>query len=122
MKEFLDLLSEYVRGTQPLTTLAEWLAGVNWDYPKLTKEEQEVFGLFELLTTDVSEGLRAEEELISEAVGLLTKERRSVFLRDINAQVTIVASCGDKSTTVAPMTGDDQGQQSWSISPLLVAS
>ncbi len=122
MKEFLDLLSEYLRGAQPLTALSEWLAGVDWDDPDMTEEDREVFGLFELLTTEVFEGLRDEGELTTEATMLLTKEDRSVFLRDTSAEVIIVATTVDTPVSVAAKTGDDQEQQSWSISPVLVIS
>ena len=122
MKEFLDVLSEYVRGEQPFPAVGEWLVGVDWDDPNLTEEEREGFGLFELLTTEISEGLRDEQELISEATILLTKEDRSVFLRDIRAEVIILSTAVDAPMSVAAMTEDDQEQHFWSISPVLVIS
>lgn len=122
MKEFLDLLGEYVRGAQPFSALGEWLAGVDWDDPTMTEEEQEVFGLFELLTTDVSEGLREEKELIREAIAAMvrfvTKEYRSVLSQDTNAKVQIEATSGATNIEVAPIAADSSNQQSWNISPV----
>ena len=126
MKEFLDLLGEYVRGAQPFSALGGWLAGVNWDDPDMTEEEQEVFGLFELLTTDVSEGLREEEELISEAVGAIVrfiiKQDRRIPLQDTGAMVTMEATSGATYIEVAPTAADSSNQQSWNKSPELAFS
>ena len=93
MKEFLDLLGEYAREEQPFPAVGEWLAGVDWDDPNLTEEEREVFGLFELLTTEISEGLRDERELKIEAIAAIVRfvprEDRSVLSQDANTKVPI---------------------------------
>ena len=118
MKEFLDLLGEYVRGAQPFSALGRWLAGVDWDDPDLTEEEQEVFGLVELLTTDVSEGFREEEELISEAIAVIARfvpqEENCSLLQDTNAKTIIFG--------VVTAATDSSNQQSWNKSPQLVTS
>ena len=119
MKEFLDLLTKYVSGERPLSDVGEWLAGVAWDDADLTPDSKEVLGLFEVLATEVSEGLRDQRELLSEAVTLLTKRNRSVFLQDVTAELTIRASAVDTS---AIMVSSEQGQRTWSISPQLVIS
>ena len=75
MNEFLDVLAKCVSGERPLSDVEEWLAGVDWDDPDLTPERKEVFGLFEVLATEVSEGLRDRKELLNEASTLLTGVR-----------------------------------------------
>ena len=72
MNEFLDVLTECVNGDKPLSDVGEWLAGVDWDDPDLTPERKEVFGLFEVLATEVSEGLRDRVELLGQAAALIT--------------------------------------------------
>ena len=75
MNEFLDVLTECVNGDRPLSDVGEWLAGVDWDDPNLTPERKEVFGLFEVLAIEVSEGLRDRSELLNEASTLLSGVR-----------------------------------------------
>ena len=74
MKEFLDVLTKYVNGERTCSAVEEWLAGVDWNDPDLTQESKEAYGLLELLATEVSEGLRDEDELVREAKSLLEKE------------------------------------------------
>lgn len=67
MKELVQILAGYLEGTRGLEECAEWLAGVDWDDPELTSGEKETLGLFELLVTEVAEGLRDEKEFRKEA-------------------------------------------------------
>ena len=120
MKDFLDLLARCVSGEQPFSVVEEWLAGIDWDDPDLTPDEKETFGLFELLTTEVSEEMRDQQELLSEATTLLTKQGLNVFLKDITVEVVIRASAVDSPDTGAIMIRDDQDLQTWSISLVLV--
>ena len=117
MREFLGLLAKYVSGEQPFSVVEEWLAGVDWDDPNLTQENKEIFGFFELLTTEVSEGLRDQQELIGEAITLLMRQGQNVFLNYMTVEATIQASSVDAPIILVT---PEQGQRTWSISPQLV--
>ena len=75
MNEFTKLLQDFLTSKASLVDCAEWLAGVYWDDPEMTEDEQEAFGLFELLITEVAEGMRPEAELRAEATRLEAKLR-----------------------------------------------
>ncbi len=62
MNELVRLLEGYLMSSTGLGECAEWLAGVDWDDPALTQEERESLGQFELLLTEIAEGLREESE------------------------------------------------------------
>ena len=67
MTELTNILDRYLKSAADLREIAEWLAGVDWDDPKMTEDEQEAFGLIELLVTEVAEGMRDEADLRTEA-------------------------------------------------------
>ena len=69
----MGILTEYVSGERPCSAVEEWLAGVDWDDPGLTQEVKITLGLFEVLATEVSEGMRNEGELVTEAKELLAR-------------------------------------------------
>lgn len=65
--ELSDVLTAYLSGWKSLGDFCEWLAGVDWDDPSFDSDSQSVVGLFELLATDVMEGIRPETEFAQEA-------------------------------------------------------
>lgn len=65
--ELSDVLTAYLSGWKSLGDFCEWLAGVDWDDPSFDADSQSVVGLFELLATDVMEGIRPETEFAQEA-------------------------------------------------------
>ena len=95
VKEFLDILTKYVSGEQPCSAVEEWLAGVDWNDPVLTQDGRNILGLFEVLATEVSEGMRDESELVREARKLLTNEKSGVFLKEAGVVYGMTAR-GDK--------------------------
>ena len=62
MNELVEVLQTYLDGSQSLRNCAKWLAGVDWDDPGLTLEERECLGQFDLLSTEIAEGIREEQE------------------------------------------------------------
>ncbi len=62
MNELVEILQTYLDGSQSLRNCAAWLAGVDWDDLALTQEERERLGLFDLLSTEIAEGMREEKE------------------------------------------------------------
>ena len=107
MKEFLDVLTEYISGERTCSAVEEWLAGVNWDDPDLTQESKDAYGLLELLLIEVSEGLRDEDELVREAKSLL--ERESGPLKGVASDNGAGARTG--KDLVAAMLQDDAFMQ-----------
>lgn len=79
MGELAQILADYLKGAKELSQCAEWLAGVDWDDPDLTEEEKDSFGLFDLLITDVAQGLRDEQELQVEASSFVASGSRKMF-------------------------------------------
>ncbi|MDE2938405.1 MAG: hypothetical protein OXR67_05750 [Chloroflexota bacterium] len=67
MNELVDILKRYFEAAADLREIAEWLAGVDWDDPELTEDEREALGMLLLLVTEVSENMREEAELRTEA-------------------------------------------------------
>ena len=65
--EIARRLQDYLKSDTDLREIAEWLAGVDWDDPELTKDEQEALGMLLLLVTEIAEGMRDESELRTEA-------------------------------------------------------
>ena len=66
-KELADLLSAYLFGWKSLADCAEWLASLDWDDPEFDQDNHDLAGRLELLTTEVAEGLRPEQEFWEEA-------------------------------------------------------
>ncbi len=79
MGELAQILADYLKGAKGLCECAEWLAGVDWDDPDLNDEEKDSFGIFELLITDVADGLRDEQELQVEASSFVASSSRKMF-------------------------------------------
>ena len=69
--ELVELMQSYLRGSNSMDDCAEWLAGVDWDDPDLTKDEMETLGGFVLVLTEISEGLRDEAEFREDAAALV---------------------------------------------------
>ena len=79
MNELVEILERYLKSAADLREIAEWLAGVVWDDPEMTEEEQEAYGLFELLVTEIAEEMRDEAELRQEAENFLAERTSSAF-------------------------------------------
>ena len=73
MNEFIRLLQDFLASRASLVDCAEWLASIDWDDPDMAENEQEAFGLFELLVTEVAEKMREEAELRAEATRFLAE-------------------------------------------------
>lgn len=123
MNELIRLLQDYLTSSVSLAECAEWLAGVDWDDPELTADERGSFGLFELLITEISEGLREEYEFREEVARLLAARTPLVFaMMPLENQMVTVASSSESTPTVEVIVAGDQASQSWNISPQQVLS
>ena len=65
-REFINLLTAYLIGWKTIVDINEWISSVDWD--DLNSEAQNTIGRFELLVTEVLEGLREESEFSQEAM------------------------------------------------------
>ena len=71
MGELVQLMQSYVRGASSMEDCADWLAGVDWDDPELTKGDMEIVGGFVLVLTEISEGIREEAEFRQDAANFV---------------------------------------------------
>lgn len=71
MGELVQLMQSYLRGASTMDDCADWLAGIDWDDPDLTKDEMETLGGFVLVLTEISEGLREEPEFRQDVVNFV---------------------------------------------------
>lgn len=122
MGELIQILESYLMGAWGLDQCAEWLAGVDWDDPGLTPEDREALGLFELLVTEVAEGLRGVEEFWQAASEFVAKSTPSVFTWQVFPEVLIVVGTSNISTLPVTVLSADQESRFWSISPQVVPS
>ena len=71
MGELVQLMQSYLRGASSMDDCADWLAGVDWDDPELTKDDMETVGGFVLVLTEIFEGLREEAEFRQDAASFV---------------------------------------------------
>lgn len=123
MNELVQLLTTYLMGTRSLPDCAEWLAGIDWDDPDLTEEEQNSLGEFELLITEITEGLRQEAELWQAAATVVAAYTGNVYGKWSFDSVRIISG-----TTMSPISLSQSvipvvpESQPWNISPLMAPS
>lgn len=123
MNELIQMLQNYVSGAAGLGECAGWLAGVDWDDPAMTEEQRVAVGTFELLLTEVAEGLRGEREFFEEASRFVARRTSTVFARQTFSAVSVgVGTATNSSLPLDFLVSGDQESQSWSISTQLVPS
>lgn len=123
MRELVQLLQDYLLGAKGLGECAEWLAGVDWDDPDLTDEEKGSLGLFELLITDVAEGLREEHEFWEEASQLIAKTSQITFTWQAFPSISFAIGTATTSTLLQEeLVSVGQVSQPWNISLQVVPS
>ena len=121
MNDLLQILQAYLMETKGLGECAEWLAGIDWDDPGLTAEEKENLGLFELLITEVAEGLRTEQEFWKAAAEFVGARTQDAFAKQNFSEVTITVGTADSSSLPqVELFSVAQELQSWNISPQVV--
>jgi hypothetical protein len=121
MNELIQMLQGYLSGGAGLGDVAEWLAGVDWDDQFMTEEQREAVGTFELLLTEVAEGLRSEKEFWEEASGFIAKKSRTTFAWQAFPEFPVAAGTADTSTSPQVMVASaGRESQSWNISAQMV--
>ena len=88
MNDLVQVLQGYLMSSASLKDCAEWLAGADWDDPALTDEEKEALGLFELLLTDIAEGLRPESEFRDEASAFVAARPDMAFIKQTHPKMS----------------------------------
>ena len=123
MNELITLLRCYLASSRSFVECSEWLAGVDWDDTNLADADKETVGLFEMLTTEVAEGLREEREFREAAAEFLSRKTSERFSEQSFADIsTSVGTAIAQSTIVEVVVFGGQGSRSWNISPLTVLS
>ena len=120
-RQIIDLLTAYLMGWKTVRDCAEWIAGVDWNNDNLDEQTATLVGDIELLTTEVSEGLRPEAEFLAEASRLVAQETGSVYFLQPLQEGFIVSSSNENNEYPGIMEPEVAGSQSWSISPLPVS-
>ena len=75
MNELTEILQSYLAGSLSLAGWVEWLARVDWEDPGLTQEERDCLGQFELLSTEISDGIREEREFGEAAAQVVAQHK-----------------------------------------------
>ena len=120
-KEFLDLLTAYLSGWKTVFDCDEWLAGIDWDDPKLSTENRSILGRLELLATEVAEGLRQEIEFSQEASAIIADATDLLYVpQPPLTDLKTVDSSNDSMVRPEFIVILEAAAQSWSISPRLV--
>lgn len=110
--EFLDLLAAYLAGWRSLVDCEEWLASLDWS--ELDSGMRGAAGQFELLATEVAEGLRREEEFRTEAA--LRVDRAKGVLYITTPKPVSIASSSNDPVVRQTFIRQDAALPSWSIS------
>ena len=82
----------------------EWLAGIDWDDPKLDTETSNLVGRLELFTTEGLEGLRPEVEFWQEAAKFVARETNSLYSQQVlSTGISVADSSNDGTSGVAEL-------------------
>ncbi len=122
MNELAQLLQGYVLSSSSLKDCVEWLSGVDWDASDLDEEEARTLGLFELLATEVSEGLRVEREFWDEAARLVAARTGNVFSRQTFPEISLATGTASTSSPALVVSVPVRESRFWNISPLMALS
>jgi len=97
-EELANILTSYLMGWRTIRDCAEWLSGIDWD-AGLDSATRALAGRFELLTTEVLEGLRPESEFWQEAARLVSDESGLLWIQPLSmTEVQVASSSNDRTT------------------------
>lgn len=72
--ELVNILSKYLTGKKSLCDVSEWFSCIDWNNIDIDSPISSLIGKFQLLVTEVSEGMRSESELWIEALSFVSNE------------------------------------------------
>lgn len=87
----LKISNEYLLGWETLRGFSKWLAGINWDEGNISNEDKEALGKFEVLTTEIIENLRPEEDFSREVLEFVVRNTSFTDTRITVTNTTIVS-------------------------------
>ena len=116
-KELLDLLISYLAVWRTVRDCAEWLTSIDWDDPELDQENRTQVARFELLSTEVLEGLRSEREFAKEATEFVAEVTGSLYVVWEIAPQTVAASSTNTMETPELIVTEPGPSLPWNISP-----
>lgn len=105
--EIADMLTAYLMDWNSLRDCAEWIAGIDWDDPALTREFRYRAGRLELLSTETLEGLRPEADFWKEAAEYVAHETGSVYWQPNPGGTRTTA--GSSNVSTGPVTLSEAG-------------
>jgi hypothetical protein len=120
-KELANILTSYLMGWKSIRDVGEWLSSIDWT-PDLNPQLQQLFGRFELIITEVLEGLRPQSELWLEASRFVAIESSSLYIQ-LAAISDVTFSASSNSSTASLLepivyaTPMERQQTSWNILP-----
>lgn len=122
-RELVDLLKAYLMGWKTVFDCAKWLAGVDWSDPDQDADTMNEIGLMELLATEVLEGLRPETDFRQEAVALVQRESKVIYvLPDIAVDSPVSSAANEVIEPFGVMASEAREPQPWNISPQPVSA
>ena len=118
-----NLLTAYLSGWKTLGDCVEWLAGVDWDDPMLDAESRDLLGGLELLSTEIVEGFRTEDEFKQEAFQIVANATGMLYVgpTSVTGFRTASSSTDDVPGVVELTVTLAEGLPSWNISLLPVS-
>lgn len=100
--ELVDLSAAYLSGQKTIRDYAEWIAGIDWDSPDLDQESLGFAGRVELFITEISEGLRSNDDLLQIASDFVSSKTDTLYAIQTYATSTTRA-CSSSDLTLTPL-------------------
>jgi len=120
-----NLLSSYLLGQKSFLECTEWFSTIDWGSIDITSKVAQMLGKLQLISTEVSEGIRLESEFQQVASEAATDIAGTACIRYWIPRLEglmVSSSSNDNihNSTFMPM--ENRELQSWSISPQVVSA
>lgn len=120
-----NLLSSYLLRQKSLLECVEWFSTIDWGSVDVTSKVARRIGKLQVISTEVSEGIRLESEFEQEVSKEVKKISRASFVMYWNPRpggivVSSSSTVNVQSNIVMPTGGRES--QFWSISPQVVSA
>lgn len=103
--ELVNLSTAYLMGWKTIRDCAEYLASIDWDAPSIDPVTQDIVGRFELLVTEVLEGLCPEAVFWQKVAEFVANETDSLFSPPMSLPESVIAySSNDRNSPCVEIT------------------
>jgi hypothetical protein len=120
-----NLLSSYLLGQKSLLECIEWFSTIDWGEINAASKVARKIGKLQVISTEVSEGLRLESEFVQEvskAVADMSKTSCTRYwVSRLDIAIVSSSSTGNFQNNIV-MSVADQESLSWNISPQEVSA